>query len=31
MYFVNRIKPEFSDDEFGIQPNDEMIYFINKL
>jgi|WetSurMetagenome_2_1015567.scaffolds.fasta_scaffold46845_2 PAS domain S-box-containing protein len=31
MYFVNRIKAEFSSDKLGIFPNDLMINFINKL
>jgi class 3 adenylate cyclase/DNA-binding response OmpR family regulator len=31
MYFVNRIKPEFSSDRFGILPNDLMINKVNKL
>lgn len=31
MYFVNRIKPEFSQDKFGILPNDVMINLVNKL
>ncbi len=31
MYNVNRIKPEFSADEKGIQPNDEFIRMVNKL
>ncbi len=31
MYFVNRIKPEYSADRFGILPNDLMINKVNKL
>jgi len=31
MYFVNRIKPEFSGDKLGILPNDKMINLVNKL
>jgi len=31
MYIVKRIKPEFSADEKGIQPNDEFIRLVNKL
>jgi len=31
MYFVNRIKPEYSQDKFGILPNDLMINKVNKL
>ncbi len=31
MYFVNRIKPEFSADEFGLNPNDELIRLVNKI
>jgi len=31
MYFVNRIKPEYSSDKFGILPNDLMINQVNKL
>ena len=31
MYFVNRIKPEFSVDKFGILPNDLMLNLVNKL
>jgi PAS domain S-box-containing protein len=31
MYFVNRIKPEYSSDRFGILPNDLMINKVNKL
>lgn len=31
MYFVNRIKPEYSTDKFGILPNDMMINKVNKL
>jgi PAS domain S-box-containing protein len=31
MYFVNRIKPEYSADKFGILPNDLMINKVNKL
>ena len=31
MYNVNRIKPKFSTDEKGIQPNDEFIRLVNKL
>jgi class 3 adenylate cyclase len=31
MYFVNRIKPEYSLDKFGILPNDLMINLVNKL
>jgi PAS domain S-box-containing protein len=31
MYFVNRIKPEFSQDNFGILPNEIMINLVNKL
>jgi PAS domain S-box-containing protein len=31
MYFVNRIKPEYSSDRFGIFPNDLMINKVNKL
>jgi PAS domain S-box-containing protein len=31
MYFVNRIKPEFSSDRYGILPNDLMINKVNKL
>lgn len=31
MYFVNRIKPEYSQDKFGILPNELMINLVNKL
>jgi PAS domain S-box-containing protein len=31
MYFVNRIKPEYSDDKLGYIPNKEFINMINKL
>jgi class 3 adenylate cyclase/CheY-like chemotaxis protein len=31
MYIVKRIKPEFSADEKGIQPNDDFIRMVNKL
>jgi PAS domain S-box-containing protein len=31
MYFVNRIKPEFSSDKFGIIPNEIMNNLVNKL
>ncbi|HEX2396113.1 MAG TPA: adenylate/guanylate cyclase domain-containing protein [Bacteroidales bacterium] len=31
MYFVNRIKPEFSQDHLGILPNDVMMNLVNKL
>jgi PAS domain S-box-containing protein len=31
MYFVNRIKSEFSIDKFGILPNEIMINLVNKL
>lgn len=31
MYFVNRIKPEYSLDKNGILPNDHMINLVNKL
>jgi PAS domain S-box-containing protein len=31
MYFVNRIKPEFSKDSLGILPNELMINLVNKL
>ena len=31
MYFVNRIKPEYSLDKFGILPNDIMMNLVNKL
>lgn len=31
MYFVNRIKSEYSKDKLGILPNDAMINLINKL
>jgi len=31
MYFVNRIKPEFSIDSLGILPNEIMINMVNKL
>jgi class 3 adenylate cyclase/AmiR/NasT family two-component response regulator len=31
MYFVNRIKPEFSSDRYGILPNDIMVNLVNKL
>jgi len=31
MYFVNRIKPEFSQDKQGILPNDIMMNLVNKL
>jgi PAS domain S-box-containing protein len=31
MYFVNRIKPEYSRDKLGILPNDLMINHVNKL
>jgi len=31
MYFVNRIKQEFSRDKFGILPNEKMINLVNKL
>jgi PAS domain S-box-containing protein len=31
MYFVNRIKPEFSFDKLGFIPNEQMINLINKL
>jgi len=31
MYFVNRIKPEFSIDSLGILPNEVMINMVNKL
>lgn len=31
MYIVKRIKPEYSADEKGIQPNDEFIRMVNKL
>ncbi len=31
MYYVERIKPEFSEDEKGIIPNDEFIRLVNKL
>lgn len=31
MYFVNRIKPEYSQDQLGILPNDRMMNMVNKL
>ena len=31
MYFVNRIKPEFSSDKLGFVPNKEFINRVNKL
>lgn len=31
MYFVNRIKDEYSTDELGIYPNDDFINHINRL
>jgi len=31
MYFVNRIKPEFSQDRLGLLPNDIMMNLVNKL
>lgn len=31
MYFVTRLKPEYSADEYGIIPNDKFISMINKL
>jgi hypothetical protein len=31
MYFVNRIKHEFSADSMGILPNELMINLVNKL
>jgi PAS domain S-box-containing protein len=31
MYFVNRIKQEFSLDKLGILPNDKMMNLVNKL
>jgi PAS domain S-box-containing protein len=31
MYFVNRIKPEFSMDKMGLSPNDLMMNLVNKL
>jgi PAS domain S-box-containing protein len=31
MYFVNRIKPEFSQDKLGILPNEVMLNLVNKL
>ena len=31
MYFVNRIKREYSQDNFGILPNDIMMNLVNKL
>jgi PAS domain S-box-containing protein len=31
MYFVNRIKPEYSLDKLGILPNEVMINMVNKL
>jgi PAS domain S-box-containing protein len=31
MYFVNRIKPEFSQDKLGILPNEVMMNLVNKL
>jgi PAS domain S-box-containing protein len=31
MYFVNRIKPEYSRDKLGILPNDQLINVVNKL
>lgn len=31
MYFVNRIKPEFSGDAMGLIPNDVMLNLVNKL
>ncbi len=31
MYFVNRLKPEFSSDENGLIPNEEFINMVNRL
>ncbi|MBN1158638.1 MAG: hypothetical protein JXA61_04595 [Bacteroidales bacterium] len=31
MYFVNRIRPKYSKDNLGMEPNDLMINLINKL
>jgi len=31
MYFVTRLKPEYSADEYGIMPNEKFISIINKL
>jgi PAS domain S-box-containing protein len=31
MYYVERIKPEYSEDDKGIIPNDEFIRLVNKL
>jgi class 3 adenylate cyclase/CheY-like chemotaxis protein len=31
MYFVNRIKPEYSADELGLNPNDELLRLVNKI
>jgi len=30
MYFVNRLKPEYSDDEFGVEPNAEFTKLLAK-
>jgi PAS domain S-box-containing protein len=31
MYYVNRLKPEFSEDELGLMPNEEFKTLVNKL
>lgn len=31
MYFVNRLKPEYSEDAFGIEPNEVFIKMLNSL
>lgn len=31
MYFVNRLKPEFSSDADGLNPNEEFINMVNRL
>lgn len=31
MYYVNRLKPEFSDDENGLIPNEDFKVLVNKL
>jgi len=31
MYFVNRLKPDYSADEFGLEPNKVFVKMLNSL
>jgi PAS domain S-box-containing protein len=31
MYFVNRLRPEFTDDIYGVKPNERFLHFLHSL